>query len=510
MSSAPAAAIDYEQELRERLAEFRHDPLGAVRYGFPWGEAGTELARFKEPRIWQCEELDMLGAHLRNPATRFTTYRRALSSGHGPGKTSLLALLCWWNQSTYLDAMARVTANTGNQLDTTIQPEFDRWFRRAINAHWFQVNVTSIKVIDDRHESTWRLDFMPWSEKNPQGFAGKHNSGRRMFFGFEESSEISDEIFRVTNGALTDAGTEKIFFAISNPTRNQGAFYEAVFGNQRERWTQRVIDSRDIEGCDLAEIQGWLKECDGNEDADYFRVRARGLFPKGASGQFIDLETIRMAQQRRVRPMLDDPLVAGVDFAWGGADDNVIRFRKGNDARSIPPIKVKGEFTRQAAVMAGKIADVLAKLYNGEKVAQMFVDGSGVGGNAGRVVAQVRQLGFKNITEINFGHDAIDSVHYAYRRDEMWDKMKQWLAAGGAIDQDPGLAADLAKPLLVDEKLQRIKLESKESMLKRLKRSGIESTSPDDADALALTFAMPVAPAVRTRPSAPKRHSAWG
>ena len=63
-----AVSIDYEQELRERLAEFRWDPLNAVRFGFPWGEG--ELANFKEPRIWQCEELDRLGAHLQNSETR--------------------------------------------------------------------------------------------------------------------------------------------------------------------------------------------------------------------------------------------------------------------------------------------------------------------------------------------------------------------------------------------------------------------------------------------------------
>jgi hypothetical protein len=506
--SAAAHSLDYEQELRERLAEFRWDPLGAVMYGFPWGEG--ELARFKGPRVWQCEELDLLGAHLQDPATRFTTYRRAISSGHGPGKTTLAAFLSWWAQSTFLDSMARVTANTERQLTTTTQPEFARWFRLALNAHWFQVNASSIKAIDARHEQTWRLDFVPWSIENSQGFAGKHNAGRRMMFLFEEASPIPQEIFRVTNGALTDADTEKIFFCIGNPTLNTGPFYEAVFGNQRDRWKSRVIDSRTVEGCDLEEIQSWLLECAGDEDADYFRVRARGLFPKGADGQFVDLQTISQAQLRAARSLPDDPLIAGVDFAWGGSDDNVIRFRKGYDARSIPPVKVKGEFTRDPAVMSGKLADVLSKTYNGEKVAMMFVDGSGVGGNAGAVVARVHVLGYKNVVEVNFGHDAIDSLHYAYRRDEMWGKMKDWLREGGAIDKDPGLAADLAKPMLVGDPKQRVKLESKELMKKRLMRLGVDSSSPDDADALGLTFAAPVAPRKSQKPSSPKRHSAWG
>jgi hypothetical protein len=498
---------NHDQELRERLAEFRWDPLGAVMWGFPWGEG--ELAAFQGPRTWQCEELDRLGAHLQNPATRYTKYERWISSGHGPGKTTLLAFLSWWNQSTFLDAMARITANTDRQLTGTTSPEFARWFRLAINAHWFTPQVSSIKANDDRHEQTWRLDFVPWSMENSQAFAGKHNAGRRMFFGFEEASPIPSEIFRVARGAMTDAGTEKIIFAIGNPTLNTGEFYERVFGSLRKEGTYRVIDSRTVEGCDLAEIADWLRECGGDEDADYFRVRARGLFPKGGSGQFIDLQTISMAQSRRVIPIATDPLIVGVDFAWGGADDNVIRFRRGSDARSIPPIRVKGEFTRDAAVMVGKLADVLARTYAGDKVAMMFVDGSGVGGNAGAVVAGVRALGHSNIQEINFGHDAIDSKHYCYRRDEMWGKMKEWLRGSGAIDSDPGLAADLAKPLLVGDG-QRVKLESKDVMKKRLSKLGVDSASPDDADALALTFAMPVAPKKDAKPQSSKRkHSAW-
>ena len=152
---------------------------------------------------------------------------------------------------------------------------------------------------------------------------------------------------------------------------------------------------------------------------------------------------------------------------------------------------MKGEFTRDAAVMVGQITDVLTKIYDGEKVAMMFVDGSGVGGNAGAVVAGIRLLGHQNIQEINFGHDAIDKIHYVYRRDEMWGKMKDWLRATGAIDQDQGLASDLGKPMLVGDG-QRVKLESKDLMKKRLAKLGVDSSSPDDADALALTFAMPV------------------
>lgn len=500
--------------MTDRLIELQHDPLGAVLYGFPWGEG--ELANYSGPREWQGEVLDYIGRWFSNSLagedrkrfgaeTRDKVCRIAISSGQGPGKTTLGVFVGWWGNSTFLDSMVRVTANTDRQLTTVMQPEYSRWYRRALNSADWQVHTQAIKAADERHEDTWRLDLMPWSADNPQAFAGKHNAGRRMIFIFEEASEISDEIFRVANGALTDENTEKLFLIISNPTRNTGYFYEAVFGHQRDRWKSWVIDSRDVEGCNVDEINGWLSECEGNDDADYFRVRARGLFPKGAAGQYIDLDTIRKAQDRPARALPDDPLIAGTDFAWGGADDNVVRFRKGLDARSIPPIKVKGEFTRDPAVMVGKLADVLSATYNGEKIAMMFVDSAGI---AGPVVARLRALGFTNVTEINFGAHSPDT-HYAYFRDFMWGKSKQWLVDGGAIDKDPGLAADLAKPMLVSDPKQRVKLESKEVMRARLKKLGIESSSPDDGDALALTFAMPVAPA-KPKPQTRKPHvSAW-
>lgn len=478
--------------MTDRLAlDFRHDPLGYVRYIYPWGEG--ELASYLGPRKWQAEVLEYIGEWFRNPATRDRVCRIAVSSGQGPGKTTLGVFVGSWANSTCLDSMVRVTANTDRQLTTVMQPEFARWYRRALNADDWAVMTQAIKAADPRHEDTWRLDLMPWSSDNPQAFAGKHNAGRRMVFIFEEASEISDEIFRVANGALTDENTEKLFLIISNPTRNSGYFYEAVFGHQRDRWKSWVIDSRDVEGCNVAEVNGWLAECEGNEDADYFRVRARGLYPKGASGQFIDLDLIRQAQMLPCGRQYDYPLLGGLDFAWGGAADNVLRLRKGKDARSFPVLRVKGEFTRDPAVMTGKVADALSQSYNGEKIAHLFVDSAGI---AGSVVPRLRDLGFRNVTEINFGADSPDP-HFAYMRDYMWGQLKQWLIDGGCLDKDPGLAADLGKPLLVSDLKQRIKLESKDIMIARLKKMGIESSSPDDADALGLTFARKVALPVR-------------
>ena len=76
----------------------------------------------------------------------------------------------------------------------------------------------------------------------------------------------------------------------------------------------------------------------------------------------------------------------------------------------------------------------------------------------------------------------------------MWFRLKEWLATG-AIDTHPRLEVDLQMPGLRPDRKQRVWLESKEEIRKRT-----DGKSPDDGDALALTFAQSVAPVVQVVP----------
>ena len=493
-------------DIQTELAEFVHDPLGFVMCAFPWGEG--EMSKELGPRKFQIKFLREMGDHLQNPATRHVPFRKAISSGHGIGKSALLAWIAHWGLSTFEDCKVIIMAGTGDQLKTKTQPEVAKWFRRAVNSELFEVNVTSIKVREPGREQTWRADFLTWSEENPQASAGAHNSGKRLIIIYDEAVGIHDMIWQTQEGAFTDAGTEIILIAFSQCTRSSGMFFEATHGSQRNRFRAEVIDSRDVEGVNVEEINESIELYGAN--SDHVRVRWLGLYPLAGEGKFIDLELVLGAQRHAIGLLGDEPLLAGVDLSWGGSDDTVIRFRRGLDGRSIPPIKIRGEFTKNPAVVRERLADILRKTYNGLPVAMMFLDNSGVGGNAGAILAGLLNLGHKNVMGINFGDSALNSQFYALRRDEMWGKMKDWLRSGGAIDSDKELASDLQKPILVKDLQQRIKLESKDDMKKRLSKMGLDSTSPDDGDALALTFAMPVAPRKPPAPQGSKpKHSPW-
>ena len=124
-------------------------------------------------------------------------------------------------------------------------------------------------------------------------------------------------------------------------TRSRGAFHRATFASERNRSVVLSIDSRTCKFSNKELIEQWRQ--DRGEDSDFFRVRVLGVRPRAHDSQFIDLDRITEAQKRQVYVLENEPLVAGVDLAWGGEDWNVVRFRRGKDARTIPAIRIPGE-----------------------------------------------------------------------------------------------------------------------------------------------------------------------
>lgn len=454
----------------DTLAALQDDPLAFCEQCFRWGEG--ELVGYSGPRAWQRAVLDDIGQRIRSGAAMDEAIRLATASGHGIGKSALVAMLILWSLATRIDTRGVVTANTEKQLTTKTWPELAKWHRLCILGQAFEYTATSIHSTDPAHEKTWRVDAIPWSLTNTEAFAGLHNKGLRVLVIFDEASAIADEIWEVTEGALTDSDTEIMWFAFGNPTRNTGRFREC-FGRYRHRWAVQQIDSREVEGTNVKQLQAWVD--DYGEDSDFVRVRVRGVFPRAGVSQFIAADVVEAAQTRQLQ-FTDpgSPCILGVDIARFGDDQSVIRGRKGRDGRVIRPIKWRGMDT---VFSAGKIAEAIT-LYQPDAV---FIDGGGVGGG---VVDILKSRGFR-VIEVNFGAQARQSLKYANKRAEMWGDMRDWLATG-AIDADQQLADDMQAPEYGFDKDGRLLLEKKADMKKR----GL--ASPDDGDALALTFAASV------------------
>lgn len=482
LSSLPPREVIEAELLWRKAASFRNDPLGFVLWAYPWGQLGS-LEKYSGPDEWQADFLRELGEEVRkrgfDGVTPVLPIRFTTASGHGIGKSVLVAFIVNWIMSTRQHAQGTVTANTFQQLSTRTWATIQTWTKRCATGQWFE--VTGSRMYHKEFKESWFCSAQSCKEDNSEAFAGQHAATSTSFYVFDEASAVPDKIHEVAEGGLTDG--EPMFFQFGNPTRSRGAFHRVTFGAERNRWVVRSIDSRSCKFSNKELIAQWAH--DRGEDSDFFRVRVLGLPPSADDAQFIDLERIREAQRRQVVTVENEPLIAGVDLAWGGEDWNVIRFRRGKDARSIPAIRIPGEKTRDSALMVMRLSDLLTNGINGQRIHMMFLDSAGI---SGAITPQLCQLGHKNVIEINFGSDSVDPK-YRNQRALMWGRMKDFLLTG-AIDDNPRLECDLSGPGYELDSKVRIKLEGKDEMKKR----GLDS--PDDADALALTFARNVAPRV--------------
>lgn len=475
------AASDHQKRLRI-AAECSNDPLLFVKVAFPWGKPGP-LVDDEGPDQWQTETLAAIRDGLMSVGTAL---QFAIASGHDIGKTAFVAWLILWAMTTRPDTRGVVTANTEVQLRTKTWPEVVKWQRLSAWQSWFEVTATAMFSVAPAHDKTWRIDAVAWSERNTEAFAGLHNAGRRILIVFDEASAIPDVIWETTDGATTDADAQILWFVAGNPTRSTGRFRQCFAGGRfAHRWINRQIDSRNSRRPNKQKIADWIT--DYGEDSDFVRVRVRGVFPRAGNMQFIGSDIVDEARQRPALADVYDPFVIGVDVARFGSAKSVICFRKGRDARSHAPIKLRGVSTM---TLAGRVAEEWARF----QADAVFVDGGGVGGG---VVDRLRQLRVP-VIEVQFGGkadrlgegDGRDSAKYANKRAEMWGLCRDWLK-GGAIVDDPELIADLTGVEYGYNSRDEIQLERKEHMEER----GL--ASPDDGDALALTFAYPVQPNAR-------------
>ena len=463
------------QELVQDIAQFADDPLGFVKYVFPWGEG--DLLGHTGPDDWQEDLLNDIGEHIRTGEGK--AYQCSTASGHGIGKGAVTAWMVMHQMATRKNLNGVVTANTKQQLETKTWRELALWHSRSIIKPWFEWTAT--KFYHVASPETWYCSAIPWSERNSEAFAGQHGE---VLIIYDEASSIPDAIWEVSEGAMTTRGS--IWLVFGNPTRNTGRFREC-FGKRKHRWVNRQIDSRDCKMTDKRKLNEWVD--DYGEDSDFVKVRVRGIFPSQSSMQFIPGYLVDDSLARPAKSYLEEPLIMGVDVARFGDDQSVVCFRRGRDARTIEWTHYRGLSTMQ---LAARVAE-LVRVHQADKV---FVDGGGVGGG---VVDRLQDLLVHQVTEVNFGSKAED-IRYNNKRAEMWGNMRDWLDLGSIPDNNNELVDDLIGLEYSFTPTNKIQLEKKEDMKKR----GL--ASPDMADALALTFAYPVAPKGLPKDRADKRN----
>lgn len=452
---------------QDRIRLWRADPASFVRDNF-----GTE------PDEWQLDALATLGGST-NPKRKV-----CLKACTGPGKSAWMAWAGWHRLACFAapgeHPKGAALSITADNLKDNLWAELSKWQSRSPFLK-SAFTWTKEKIYANEHPETWFLSARSFAKDANTEAIGRALSGLHSQFPFillDESGDMPTAVGKAAQQIFTGLPTDALLAQAGNPTSTSGLLYESCV-NGAVSWDVITItaDPKDPKRTPRVSAEHAQEMIDTyGRDNPWVMATILGLFPPAGFRSLLGIEDVNAAMERHYRE--DDysfaAKILGVDVAREGDDSSVIFPRQG--LASFTPIVMRNAKTIEGAgAVARKEADWGADA--------TFVDNTG--GFGGGWIDQLTNLG-RTPMGIHFASSATDPG-YANKRAEMWFKMAEWVKGGGALPKIPALIAELTTPTYTF-KGDKLLIEPKEDIKKRLGRS------PDLADALALTFAFPVAP----------------
>ncbi len=458
MSTAVAARSDL-QALRRLILTWRKDPVTFVRQVFE-----------VEPEPWQAERLARIAQGHR---------RQSIRSGHGVGKTTLLAWLILWFMTTRYPVKVPCTAPTGHQLSDILWAELGKWLRKMpqVLQDQFELKTDKLVLVEDPDNSF--AVARTARKENPEALQGFHSDN--LMFIIDEASGVDEAVFEVAEGALSTRGAYVIM--TSNPTRTSGYFYDSHH-RMREFWDTAKVSCFDSSRVDPAYIERARQRY--GEDSNIYRVRVLGEFPTADDDTVMPLELVLAATQREDVDPSPGRVLWGLDVARFGDDRTALAKRRAN--RLLEPVRTwTGKDLMQTV---GRVVDEYNSTPAEDRPEEILVDVIGMGSG---VVDRLLEQGLP-VTAVNVAEAPSIGDKYARLRDELWFRGREWFESRAVwMPEDDELVAELTTPTFKFTSTGKIKVESKDEMKKRGFRS------PDKADAFLLTFASNDAPATRIK-----------
>lgn len=450
------------EEAADTLGRWREDPVAFVRECIG-----------AEPDAWQLIVLQAATCNI----------RIALKACKGVGKSAVLAWIVWWFLATRINPKVVCTSISKENLRDGLWAELALWQRRSeLLKREFVWSAERIWQKDNK--ATWWAAARAWSktadpDEQANTLAGVHADS--ILFVLDESGGIPDAVMETAEAILAniskEAGREALLIQAGNPTQLSGPLYRACTKERDIWWVYEITGDPDAKDRSPRMSLQWAKERIEKRGRDHPWIRANilGLFPLSSTTKLINLETARAATLRKLDPKAFSyaPRILGVDVGWK-RDATVIVRRQGYAVTGIreiwgnDPMKVVGQVLREMEEFQPDA---------------VFVDVIGIGAG---VVSRLRELGHKNVIGVNVGEGA-DTDRHLNRRAQVWEAMADWVKEGGCLPAEAGaLVEQMCEPDHWYRSDGKMQLESKDDLCDR----GVDS--PDQADALSLTFAFPV------------------
>jgi hypothetical protein len=421
------------------------------------------------PDAWQAEALEAF------PHSQ----RMAMKASKGVGKTCCEAWLIWNFLLTRPDPKIACTAIDSNNLADNLWTELAMW-RGKSPLLQAMFEWTKTRIFAKPYPETWWCSARTWSktaDKNQQSntLAGLHAD--YIMFVLDESGGMPDAIMASAEAALSSC-TEGHILQAGNPTHLEGPLYSAC---TRERRLWKVIEiNGDPDSPTRARRVSieWAREQieKYGRNNPWVLVNVFGQFPPASLNALIGPEEVEAAMKRyyRAHEIGNAAKVLGVDVARFGDDASVICSRQG--IQVLP-------FRKYRNIDSTQGAGAVSRIWTEFGAHGCFIDDTGGFGSGW--IDQMITLG-RSPVGVHFAGEAHDKSRYVNKRAEMYFDAVAWIKRGGALPEDSHeLLAALTQTTYTFQG-DRLLLEPKDAIKVKL------GYSPDDADALALTFAQPV------------------
>lgn len=464
-----------------KIREWRRDPVKFVRDVF-----------HAEPDAWQVDVLQLMG----KPGRK----RIAMKACAGPGKTAVLAWAGWHRLACFAakneHPKGAAVSITGDNLRDNLWAEMARWQNESpFLLHAFQWQKERIFAKD--HAETWFLSAKGWAKSADMETIGRTLSGQHARFPFyliDESGDIPPNMIRSAEQGLTSC-EDGLIITAGNTTSQTGLLYE-VTTRARDQWEVISItaDPDDPKRTPRVDIE-WARQQIQlyGRDNPWVMAFILGQFPPGSINALLSVEDVEKAMNIHPRPEAYEwaQKRLGVDVARFGDDRSVIFPRQGIVA--FKPTEMR--HARDSAATVNLANAVMFKKNEWGSEMEFFDNTFQWAKGA---VDVMRAAGHSPIP-VEFDKPSGDGS-YANLRAQCWMQMADWIKAGGSLPNVPGLISELTAPTYFFRS-GKFMLEPKEQIKKRLQRS------PDLADALALTFALPDMPGEMGGLKIPKREA---
>jgi hypothetical protein len=419
----------------DRLRRYRDDPVAFVR----------EVLGMRPTRK-QCEILECVRDHK----------RVSVRSGRRVGKSYVFAMIALWFYCTMgPDARVVLMATTDRQVKQIMWRAIEMLYARAL------VKIPGVKAESHEGGLVWKdlfCEIKGYTARDAEAIAGI--AGARLMYLIDEASGVKQQIFDAVEGNL--AGGNAWLCLISNPTRNEGEFYDShhsksaevmgpTFGyhtfeissyespNVTREFAEQVPGLATLEWIERQK-QAW------GEDSAWFRVHVLGEFAINEERKLFSLAALTAAEERYESAQALGRLWIGLDPAGPGGqgDETAIVIRRGQKVLAIwrgKGLTPEGHLAQTLALISEWRAPV-------EKLPPVIVYDAGgdVGRDVGRALVDHldRNLGAFELVK-TFGSWKPQRLPFVYvtLRDEMAANAEKWLRAGGAIPEDVKLKRDL-------------------------------------------------------------------